>query len=94
VDQVLYLIDNIRYHEANKTYIRGVNKLCKKIIGYDANALCLWAIGQEMPTGKHEHIKTYDLKYSKMLRLNLKILVNICRIPILKIIFQLVRVIS
>jgi hypothetical protein len=27
-----------RYHEANKTYIRGLNKLCKKIIGYDANA--------------------------------------------------------
>ena len=35
---------------------------CKKIIGYDANALYLWAIAQEMPTGKHEHIKTYDLK--------------------------------
>ena len=34
----------------------------KKIIGYDANALYLWAIAQQMPTGKHEHIKTYDLK--------------------------------
>ena len=50
-----------RYHEANKTYIRGLNKLCKKIIGYDANALYLWAIAQEMPTGKHEHITDYDL---------------------------------
>ena len=50
-----------RYHEANKTYIRGLNKLCKKIIGYDANALYLWAIAQEMPTGKHEHNTDYDL---------------------------------
>jgi hypothetical protein len=46
------------YHESNKTRIRGLNKKCKKIIGYDANALYLWAIAQEMPTGKHEHIKT------------------------------------
>ncbi len=51
-----------RYHEANKTNIRGLNKLCKQIIGYDANALYLWAIAQELPTSKHEHIKTYDLK--------------------------------
>jgi hypothetical protein len=36
-----------------------------KIIGYDANALYLWAIAQEMPTGKHEHIKIYDLKQLK-----------------------------
>jgi hypothetical protein len=33
-----------RYHEANKTYIRELNKKFKKIIGYDANALYLWAI--------------------------------------------------
>jgi hypothetical protein len=26
-------------------------KVCKKIIGYDANALYLWSILQEMPTG-------------------------------------------
>ena len=51
-----------RYHEANKTYIRNGKKLCKKIIGYDANALYLWAISQKMPTGKHNHIKTYDLQ--------------------------------
>ena len=37
----------------------------KKIIGYDANALYLWAIAQEMPTGKHEHFKNYDLKQLK-----------------------------
>ncbi len=54
-----------RYHEANKTKIRNGDKLCKKIIGYDANALYLWAIAQEMPTGKHEHIQTYNLKQLK-----------------------------
>ena len=47
-----------RYHEANKTKIRNGNKVCKQIVGYDANALYLWAIAQEMPTGKHEHIKS------------------------------------
>ena len=26
-----------RYHQANKTYIRNLDKLCKTIIGYDAN---------------------------------------------------------
>ncbi len=41
-----------RYHEANKTYIRNGDKICKIIIGYDANALYLWAISQKMPPGK------------------------------------------
>ena len=64
-----------RYHEAGKTYIRKANikkanskrnkKLCKKIIGYDANALYLWAIAQEMPTGQHEHVNKYDLNTLK-----------------------------
>ena len=54
-----------RYHESGKTYIRNGKKICKKIIGYDANALYLWAIAQEMPTGKHEHIKKYDLNELK-----------------------------
>ena len=41
-----------RYHEAGKTYIRNnPNKPCQKIIGYDANALYLWAIGQNFPAG-------------------------------------------
>ncbi len=35
------------------------------IIGYDAGALYLWAIAQEMPTGNHEHIQTYDLEQLK-----------------------------
>ena len=41
-----------RYHERDKTFIRqNENKICKKIIGYDANALYLWALKQKMPTG-------------------------------------------
>ena len=41
-----------RYHEAGKTFIRNnPNKFCQKIIGYDANALYLWAIGQNFPAG-------------------------------------------
>ena len=56
-----------RYHEANQARNRNGDKLCKKIIGYYANALysSSWAIAQEMPTGKHEHVKSYDLKQSK-----------------------------
>ena len=48
-----------RYHEAGKTKIREKEmeeqgkeqKMCQKIVGYDANALYLWAIMQDMPTG-------------------------------------------
>jgi hypothetical protein len=41
-----------RYHEVDKTYIRGGTKLCQGIQGYDSNALYLHSIGQgEMPTG-------------------------------------------
>ena len=41
-----------RYHESGKTFIRNnPNRPCKKIIGYDANALYLWAIGQNFPAG-------------------------------------------
>ncbi|KAJ8319270.1 hypothetical protein KUTeg_004361 [Tegillarca granosa] len=39
-----------RHQEAGKTKIRG-GKPCQKIIGFDANALYLWAIDQEMPVG-------------------------------------------
>ena len=44
------------YHEVGKTKIRenelGVKaKLCENVVGYDANALYLWAIMQYMPTG-------------------------------------------
>ena len=40
------------HHEAGKTFIRNnTNKPCEWIVGYDANALYLWAIGQPMPSG-------------------------------------------
>ncbi|CAH3180046.1 unnamed protein product, partial [Porites lobata] len=47
-----------RYHEAGKTKIREAEegeaaKLCEKIVGYDANALYLWALMQDMPTGSY-----------------------------------------
>ena len=40
-----------RYHEKDVTKIRGGSELCRKIVGYDANALYLWALMHEMPTG-------------------------------------------
>ena len=48
-----------RYHEVGKTKIRELEmksqrkkpKVCQKVVGYDANALYLWAIMQDMPTG-------------------------------------------
>lgn len=50
-----------RYHEAGKTKIRDVEmtakgldpKSCERVVGYDANALYLWAIMQDMPTGSY-----------------------------------------
>ena len=33
------------------TKIRGGDELCRAIVGYDANALYLWAIMQDMPAG-------------------------------------------
>jgi len=41
-----------RHHKVNETYIRNdKSKPCKKIVGFDANALYLWAIDQKMPVG-------------------------------------------
>lgn len=48
-----------RYAKRKKKKIRG-NKLCKKIIGYDANALNLWALGNEMPCGRLITIEAYE----------------------------------
>eukprot|EP00732_Lithocolla_globosa_P003741 Lithocolla_globosa_v1_NODE_3122_length_1759_cov_57.233568.p2 type:complete len:179 gc:universal NODE_3122_length_1759_cov_57.233568:98-634(+) len=59
-----------RYHEVGKTKISratfntktnkwSVSKNGKwvgQITGFDANALYLWCLGQEMPTGKMEHL--------------------------------------
>ena len=40
-----------RYHEKDVTKIRGGGEMCRSIVGYDANALYLWAIMQDLPTG-------------------------------------------
>ncbi len=39
-----------RHAKAGETLIRG-DKQCEKVVGYDANALYLWSIGQDMPEG-------------------------------------------
>ncbi|GMF55092.1 unnamed protein product [Phytophthora fragariaefolia] len=46
----------IHYYEVK---IHG-GKVCKKIIGYDANALYLWALGNDMPCGRLTTIAAYD----------------------------------
>jgi len=48
-----------RFAKRNETKIRG-GKLCKKIIGYDANALYLRALGNEMPCGRLTTVEAYD----------------------------------
>ncbi len=55
-----------RYHEKDVTKLRGL-KLCKKIIGYDANALYLWAISQNMPTGDYKRYRIPDKQIKKFL---------------------------
>ena len=40
-----------RYYEKDVTKIRGGGETCRSIVGYDANALYLWALMQDMPTG-------------------------------------------
>ena len=40
-----------RYHEKDVTKIRGGSEPCRSIVGYDANALYLWSLMQDMPTG-------------------------------------------
>ncbi|KAG2988366.1 hypothetical protein PC121_g10478 [Phytophthora cactorum] len=59
-----------RYAKRNETKIRG-GKLVKKIIGYDANALYLWALGNYMPCGRLTTIESYpdiveDIKNDKI----------------------------
>ena len=39
-----------RYHEKDVTKTRG-GEACRTVVGYDANALYLWSIMQDMPTG-------------------------------------------
>ncbi len=35
---------------------------CKTILAFDADALYLWAIMQDMPVGKYKHITEYNIK--------------------------------
>ena len=47
-----------RYHEKGVTKIRqsdygNASRLCQAVVGYDANALYLWSLMQNMPTGWH-----------------------------------------
>jgi len=53
-----------RFHKVDETRIRG-GKLCKKVLGYDANALYLWAISEVMPVGDYGTIDQYDLQQLK-----------------------------
>eukprot|EP00158_Paraphelidium_tribonemae_P000621 Partr_v1_DN22998_c0_g1_i3_m42543 putative protein Hydra magnipapillata len=47
------------YQEKDKTRIRG-GKLCKKVVGFDANSLYLYAIGGNMLCGNHQEVEPYD----------------------------------
>ncbi len=40
-----------RHHKAGETSIRGGEERCRKVVGYDANALYLWALGENMCVG-------------------------------------------
>ena len=57
-----------RYHEKDVTYIKSHierEKLCKKIIGCDANALYLYCSGDVMPCGK-DKLTVIEKPYDKM----------------------------
>ena len=53
-----------RYHEKDVTYIER-EKLCKKVIGYDANALYLYCSGDVMPCGK-DKLTVSEKPYDKL----------------------------
>ena len=58
-----------RHHEVGKTCIRadrGV--MCTNILGYDANALYLWAIDQTMPTG--DYVRRFGPEFKPVYRGN------------------------
>lgn len=74
-----------RYHEADKTTIQRPvydtetkqwelgkkGNLVKNVTGYDANALYLWCIGNEMPCGKLkyvDYIEGCDFEYDKFIK--------------------------
>ena len=54
-----------RYHEAGLTQLRSDiykkdAKICKAIVGYDANALYLWCLMQQMPIGMYVRRRAED----------------------------------
>ncbi len=50
-----------RHHKVGETHLRGnLSKVCGSIVGYDANALYLWAIGQPMPTTSYGVITSHN----------------------------------
>jgi hypothetical protein len=79
------LITTDTNQEVDKTLIKG-NKLCKNIIGFNANTLYLWAILQGMPVGKYKHTTEYKINnlildvlneiYLDLQKLTLKYLMN------------------
>jgi hypothetical protein len=79
------LITTDTNQEVDKTLIKGY-KLCKNIIGFNANALYLWAIMHGMPIGKYKHITEYKINnlildvlneiYLDLQKLTLKNLMN------------------
>lgn len=58
-----------RYHEKDVTSIRPNEydnpKPCKKIVGFDANALYLWSIMQDMPTG-HFSVRKAENEFKRI----------------------------
>ena len=57
-----------RHAEVGKTFIRGNPlKPCKRVVGVDANALYLWAIGQAQPTGRCI-VRTAERKFRAEIR--------------------------
>jgi hypothetical protein len=50
-----------RFHKKGETFIRSNDNFpCRKICGWDANALYLWALGQKMPAGDFIRRKLED----------------------------------
>jgi hypothetical protein len=49
---------SIVFHHYHEKIIRN-QKVCKKVVDFDANALYLWAIGQDMLCGDHEIVDAY-----------------------------------
>ncbi|VDI57816.1 Hypothetical predicted protein [Mytilus galloprovincialis] len=50
-----------RHHEVGQTFIRSdFTRPCQKILGFDANALYLYCIDQEMPTGSFVRRRVED----------------------------------